>query len=706
MTQTRTATCMLCDANCGLRVTLDKGRVTGVRGDRDDPFTRGHICPKAAAIGDLMDDPDRVRRPLRRVGDKFEEVGWEEALEEIADRVAAIRRRHGPDAFATYLGNPTVHDYGAALAGYGLRMALGGRNHFSAISIDNLPRMVASQTLYGIAAATPVPDIERTDLLVIVGSNPLVSNGSGMVSPDIRNRLKEIADRGRLVVLDPRRTETAKLATDFHFVRPGTDALVVLAMIEHLFREGHADRSRAVKTHGDANVSALREAAAAFPAEAVASATGMDAGTIRQLAEDLANTPRAAIYGRMGTCVQRQGAATTMLLDLFNALADNLDHEGGVRFATPAADLLRLGAFLPKNQHLGVVRSRVDGLPGFLGELPVAAMLTEMETPGEGQIRGLLLHAGNPVTSNPSGDRLVAALEKLELIVAVDMYVGETTRHAHFILPTPVGLERPHYPMLLAVQGIRNFASYHPAVVPPPPGVRDSFELLLDIGARVASRSGLSGKATSAVLRGLRRLTADRVVDLLLRIGPYKTRLATIAANEHTTDLGPLQARLGEILSWKRKKVPMFPVELAGQIPALAKLRDAPVDELVLISRRTLRSNNSWMHNIARLQKGASRCTLEMSPTDAEARELEDGGVATVASTVGSIEVPVLVTDRLMPGVVCLPHGFGQQRAGDHLKVASAVAGVSINDVIDRARVDPISGTSALNGQPVTVTRA
>ncbi len=703
----RTHTCMLCDANCGLRVELSEGRVVGVRGNPDDTFSRGHICPKAAAIGDLMEDPDRVRTPLRRTAKGFVEVGWEEALNEIAQRVADLRRTRGADAVATYVGNPTVHDYGAALAILPLRAVLGGKNHFSALSVDTLPRMVASQTLYGVGSATPVPDIDRTDLLVVLGSNPMVSNGSGMVSPDIRNRLRAIQERGgRIVVLDPRRTQTAKAADEFHFVRPGTDALLMFAMIEHLFAQGHHLRSAAVKQFGGAGLDALQAAAARFPAESVEAQTGVAPETIRRLADELATTPKAIIYGRMGTCVQAHGVATTLLLDLFNLVAGNLDHEGGIRFGTPAADLLRIGALVPKSQGLGMARSRVDGLPGFLGEFPVAALLPEIETEGHGQIRALLLHAGNPVASNPNGARLAKALSTLDLVVAVDMYINDTTRHADFILPTTVGFERSHYPLLLAAQGVRDFASFHRPIVAAPAGVRESFDILLDLASRVAARSGAARRASAPALRLMRKLGPNRIVDALLRVGPHKLRLADVEAEPNTLDLGPLQARLREILRWKHKAVPLFPPMLAEQLPALEALRDSAHEPLVLISRRTLRSNNSWMHNMARLQRGKTRCTLEMNPADAATRGLEDGTTVRLASEVGDVQVPLAVTDAVMPGVVCLPHGFGQNREGVKLRVAAAQIGASVNDVIDHRRTDAISGTSALSGQPVTVTTA
>jgi anaerobic selenocysteine-containing dehydrogenase len=697
-------TCMLCDAHCGLAVQTEGGRVTQIRGNEDDPFSRGHLCGKASIIGDLMEDPDRVRQPLRREGDRFVPVPWADAIDAISERLAEIRRVHGPDAIATYLGNPTAHDHGAGLGSVVLRTILGGRNHFSAASVDNLPRMVTSVELYGVPTATPVPDIDHTDLWILLGANPIVSNGSGMVSPDIRRRMSAIQARGgRIVVLDPRRTETAKKADEFHFVRPGTDALVVFAMVEHLLSTGRDADSVVLQRFAHQGLGPLRAAASAFPAERVESITGVPAADLRRLADELATTKRASLYGRMGTCVQAHGTTTTLLIDLVNILAGNLDQEGGARFGTPALDLQRLASFLPKDQHLAAARSRVDGLPSFLGEYPVAALLPELEQPGPGQIKAMVVHAGNPVSSSPNGARLGQAMEGLDLVVAIDMYINETTRHADFILPTPVGFERSGYPLFFGQQGVRDFAFFDAALTEPPPDVRGSWPILVDLAAGVAARGGWMGRMKAWAVRAVGRFGADRIVDLLLWLGPHKVRLAGLRAEGQTTDLGALKPRLQRILSWKKKRLELSCALLIDQLPALNALCDGDPAELVLISRRTSRSNNSWLHNMARLTKGRGRCTLEMHPDDAAARGLEDGVLATLSSDVGAIEVPVEVTDRLMPGVVCLPHGWGQDRDGVVLGIARAQGGASINDVIDHRRVDAISGTSALSGQRVRV---
>ncbi len=697
---TSRAVCSLCDAHCGLRVRVTEGRVVEVRGDVNDPFSRGHICPKAAALGDLMSDPDRVRAPLKRVGSEFVPVSWEEALTDIGARLAAIRARHGADAIATYLGNPTAHDYGAALASTVLRGVLLGKNHFSATSLDTLPRVVTSAAMYGTPAAVPVPDLDHTEHLLMIGANPMVSNGSGMVSPDIGKRLRAIQERGgRIVVVDPRRTETAELADEHHFVRPGADVFLLLAIVERLFASGVAARSPFCR---EAGFDALRDAVRGFPAERVAERVGLPAATIHRIADDLGKARRAICYGRMGTCVQEHGTTCTLLLDLINALTGNLDREGGVRFASAAVDLVPISALAGPQLQKGT--SRVGKRPSFLGELPVAALLEELETPGEGQIKAMIVHAGNPVLSNPNGSRLAEAMAGLDLLVSVDLFVNETSSLAHYILPTPVALERAHFPLLFSGQGIRNYTSFDEALVPAPKDTREGWDILLEIAERVLAARGLPHKVAALGIRGLRKLGPDPILNLLLRVGPqrhHKLSLAALHALGNTLDLGPLESRLSEILRFSRRKLNLFPELLSAEIGNLSRQLDDAQAELVLISRRTLRSNNSWMHNAPRLMRGGTRCTLEVHPSDAERCRVKDGELATLSSDVGSVQVPVHVTENIMPGVVCLPHGFGHARKGTRLGVASAQPGASVNDVIDPRRVDHVSGTSALSGQPV-----
>ena len=698
---TKTSICTLCDAHCGLEVTLDAGIPIRVRGDAGDPYTRGHICPKAAAIPDIMADPDRVRAPLRRVGDRFEEVSWDEALRDIGERLGRIRVKHGEDSVGTYLGNPVAHDHGGGLGLVALRAVLGGRNHYSAMSIDNLPRMATSAILYGSPTAIPVPDIERTDHLLMIGANPHVSNGSGMVSPDIRRRLAAVRQRGRIIVVDPRRTESAAAADAHHFIRPGTDVFFLLALLRELLSDGS---ELAEWARGAQGITALRGACAPYSAEAVTERTGMPASTVREIAAGLREASRPVVYGRMGTCVQEHGVLTTLLLDMVNVVIGAIDAPGGAMFNHPAVDMPRLGAILPEAQRtLGASRTRVSGYPMFLGESPVAALREEIETEGEGQLRALFVCAGNPVLSNPGGGKLAEALAKLELLVSVDIYVNETSRLAHYILPTPFAFERDHFPMYFAVQGIRNFTAYHQALSEPPAGVRSAYSIALNVAEHVARARW--GRVAGAALMFGRKLAPETLIAGMLRAGPQRVTLGELRADPHTVDLGPLRPRLREILGWSKKsRLDLFPALLREGLAELRELNaDAPSDELMLISRRTLRSNNSWVHNSERLTRGKHRCTLEIHPDDAEPRGIREGDTVRLSSREGAIEVPASITDAIMPGVVCLPHGWGHQLAGVQLRVASARPGRSVNDVIEPGRVDRLSGTAALSGQPVRV---
>ncbi|MBI5515154.1 MAG: molybdopterin-dependent oxidoreductase [Deltaproteobacteria bacterium] len=706
-TRTDFRVCNLCDALCGVAIQHDGRRVLSVRGDEEDPFSRGHLCPKGAALGDLLEDPDRVVAPLRREGDRWREVPWEEALDEIASRVVALQRAHGRDSVGFYYGNPTAHSLGAIFFGLLFARALGSHNLFSSNSVDSLPRLLVSSLMYGNQAVLPVPDIDRTRLFMVLGANPVVSNGSIMTAPDIDRRLKDLRARGgSLVVLDPRRGETARVADRHHFVRPGTDALLLAAMLRTLFREGLADLGRlAPHVTGWEALPALFEP---FAAERVAPAVGLDAAAIAGLAREFARGGPAACHGRVGTCIQEFGALTTWLLDLLHFATGNMDREGGLLFPSPAVDLGAVAKYSGQTGSFGRFRSRVSGLPEFNSELPVAALAEELETPGRGQVRALLTHAGNPVLSLPNGRRLERALGALELLVCVDIYRNETSRLAHFILPPTLGLERDEYPVLFHAVAVRNTAHFSPALLPAPPGVRDDWRIFLDLLGRLEHhRGGLHALGAGLGLPLLKRLGPRGLLDRLLRLGPSGLTLAKLEAMPHGVDLGPLVPRAPAIFHRPGRRADLAPAVLVRDLERLRARLDAPLAEdgaLQLISRRSLRSNNSWMHNSHRLVKGRERCTLLVHPDDAAARSLTQGARATVASRVGAIEVPVEVTRDIMPGVVCLPHGFGHHREGASLRVAKEHAGASINDVTDERRFDAVSGASALNGVPVTVT--
>jgi anaerobic selenocysteine-containing dehydrogenase len=715
MTSTRYATCPLCEANCGLSVELDGDRIHKIRGDADDPLSRGYICPKAVALEDVQNDPDRIRAPLRRRGDAWEEIGWDEALDEAAGRIAAIQREHGDDTAALYVGNPTIHSYGAVLGTQVLQRVLGSRNVYSANSVDGLPRMLVSYLELGSPAVIPIPDLDRTDFLLVVGANPVVSNGSIMTAPDCKRRLLAIRERGgRVVVVDPRRSETARIADDHLFVVPGTDALLLAALVTTAFDQDLVSVGRlAPFVDGCERLPALL---GRFTPERVAPLCGIDAAAIRRLARAFFAAPTAVCYGRMGTCVQPFGALATWLVDVLNVLSGNLDRPGGAMFPTPAVDLpaitVRLAA-MDGVTGFGRWRSRASGLPEFNGELPVAALADEIETPGAGQIRALVIHAGNPVLSCPNGERLDRAFAGLDFVVAIDLYRNETTRHADLILPPTFGLEHDHYPLVFHGLSVRNTAKYTSAVVPAPPGTRHDWQIHCGLAARLAERRGLAGRATARVLhRWARREGPRGLLRWAVRFGPHGRGLFgrgltfdDIERAPHGIDLGPLTPRLPELLAGRR--IDLAPAPLVADLARLGAQLDEPAADghrrLLLVGRRHLRSNNSWMHNSPRLVKGPNRCTLLVHPDDAAERGIADGARVRVASKVGAVEAQAEVSDEMMRGVVSLPHGWGHHRHGTGLRVAAAHAGVSMNDLTDEAAIDVVSGTSSLTAVPVDV---
>ncbi len=695
MPQLHYRACNLCEAICGLAIEHEDGKILGIRGDRDDPFSRGHICPKAVALKDVYEDPDRLRHPVRREGDRFVEVSWEEAFTDIGQRLRAIRKEHGNDAVALSQGNPVLHNYGASIyAQTLLPWALGTRNRFSSTSVDNLPRMLVSRWMYGNQAILPVPDLDRTAHFLILGANPMASNGSVMTAPDLPNRLKALRERGgKLIVLDPRRTETAEIADEHHFIRPGTDALFLLGFLHTLFSEGLVRLRR--NTVPLAGVGELRALVLEFTPDRVAARTGISANDTRRLARDFAAAPSAVCYGRMGVSAQEFGLLATWLIDVINVVTGNLDREGGPMFTSPAVDLVAIARHAGQPGSFDAFRSRVRDLPEFNGELPISTMADELETEGAGQVRALLITAHNPVLSAPNGRRLDRALSKLELMVAVDLYVNETTRLAHYILPSTTTLEHDHYDIALHAVGIRNTTRWNGALFEPAKGLLHDWQIFLRLIAEITG--GIAGRAIRAVGN---RIKPRTIVDLLLRAGPTKFTVKKLEASPHGIDLGPLVPRLKALGT---QVIELTPEVMLRDVQRLRSTMNRPQSALSLIGRRDLRSNNSWMHNSQRLVKGRDRCTLFMHPEDAAHRGLECGQVVVVRSRVGEVRVAVEVTESVMPGVVSLPHGWGHDRPGVKLGVAEKHAGVSANDLTDEELIDQICGTAVLNGVAVEV---
>jgi anaerobic selenocysteine-containing dehydrogenase len=708
---------MLCEAVCGVTVEMDQEEIVSIRGDNDDPFSRGHVCPKVMGLKDVAVDPDRVRQPLRRTGESFTPVTWEAALDEATDRLADVQARHGRNALASYVGNPTVHSYSALLTMPLYGKALGTHARFSATSVDQLPQMLASLEMLGHQLLLPIPDIDRTSFFLVVGANPIVSNGSIMTAPDVAARLKALRGRGgKLVVVDPRFTETAKIADRHLFIKPGGDAFFLFALLHTIFAE---NLTRLI-TLGPLvrDVEEAQKLAARFSPERVAARTGIEPDMIRALAREFAAAPTAVCYGRVGLCTQEFGTVAAWLVNVLNIVTGNFDRPGGAMFPTPAVDLVNIATKLGERGHFGVWKSRVRGLPEFGGELPAATLAEEIDTPGEGQIRALVTFAGNPVLSTPNGARLERALGKLDFMVSIDLYRNETTRHANLILPTSFGLERDHYDLAFYALAVRNAARYAKPITKAPTGVREDWEVLTDLALGLHRKGG--GRRDRGVvwgLKGLRSLGPRRLLDLFLRFGPYGKKpwsrhglsLAELEAHPHGIDLGPLMPRLAAVIGTTDRKVALAPPRIVADVPRLEKALEAGVisnDELLLIGRRNLRSNNSWMHNSARLVKGPEACTLLMNPADARARGVAQGDQVRVRSRVGEVRVPLTVSDEIAEGVVSLPHGWGHGRSGVSLEVARAHPGASINDLTDELFVDPLSGTASLSGVRVTVAPA
>ncbi|MSP61443.1 MAG: molybdopterin oxidoreductase family protein [Myxococcales bacterium] len=714
MHTTHYRTCNLCEAMCGMVITVEEGRITGIRGDEEDPFSRGHICPKGPAMREVYEDPDRLRHPMRRTRVGWQRISWEEAFTEAAARISEVRAKHGRDAIGLYAGNPTVHNHGATIGLQGFARALGSKSRFDANSQDANPKLFACMLMYGDQASIPIPDVDRTDHLLIFGANPAASNGSLLTLGDVKGRLRGIRDRGgRIVLVDPRRSETAAWCDAHHFVRPGSDAALLLGILQVLFTDGKIDRA----TVGESTrgLDELATIALRFPPERVADATGLSPSVIRTIARDFAAAPRAVAYGRVGICHGAFSSIASWLCEALNVVTGNFDRDGGAMFTRPAIDLGALARRLVGNRW-GRWKSRVRGLPEFGGQLPGAVMAEEMDTPGDGQIRAFITIAGNPVLSTPNGERLATALAKLDFMVAIDPFINETTRHAHLILPPLNALERGHYDLVFHALAVRNTAKWSPPVMPAPDDGRDDWAILYELGMRLGGmRFGapLLDGAARLVWRAGWSLTADRVIDLLLRAGAYGGRfvpfrgglsLAALRKTPHGIDLGPLLPAGREKVRTQGGKVDLAPAPLVADLPRLERWLDGQrANGLVLIGRRHLRSNNSWMHNCPSLVKGPDRSGLLIHPTDADRLGLTDGQAVRVRSRVGAVAATVRRSDEIMPGVVSLPHGYGHAAAADTLRVAGTVAGPNINALTDEELVDPLTGTAALSGVPVTI---
>ena len=738
-------TCPLCEATCGLEITVGPGeQVVRIRGDRDDVFSHGFTCPKGSTLKQLHEDPDRLRRPLVRRNGEHVEVSWEEAWDAVAAGLGRVIERHGRGALAVYGGNPGAHNLGSMLYNSVVYRSMGSHNKFSASTVDQIPKHVAGGYMFGTPQSIPVPDIDHTDYLVLLGANPYESNGSLCTAPDFPGRIQGVRSRGgKVVTIDPRRTKTADNSDQWIAVKPGTDGLLLAAVLNVLFTEGLA-RPEARLAQITDGIDDLRAAVETHTPESVEHATGVSASVIRTLAREIAAAPTAAVYGRIGVNAVEFGTLNAWLIDAINMVTGNLDRRGGAMFTTPATGsaTTRGQAGKGKGFTIGRGHSRVSKKPEAMGEYPVAVLAEEITTPGEGQVRGFICLSGNPVMSTPHAKQLDAALDSLEFMVSVDIYLNETSRHADVILPAPTALQKEHYDVGLYAYAVRNVANFSERVFPLEDGQPDEWEILVKLGAilqgldattepQVIDDAMLRQSIGAAVATAgspvhgrdaeeiFDLLSADgrsgpaRQIDLMLQTGPYGAgfganpgglSLQRLLDNPHGVDLGALEPRLPEAMRTTDGRINLAPPLFLAEMERLAgKKHEMENAGVLLVGRRDLKSNNSWMHNLRILTKGSLSCTLHVHPDDAAGLGVATGSVVRVTSRVGSVDVTAEVTDSVRPGVVSLPHGWGHNVPGTRMAVAAEKAGVNSNILTDDRTLDPLSGNAALNAIPVTL---
>jgi len=695
-------TCNLCEAMCGLEIKHQDKKIIIIKGDEKDPFSQGHICPKAIALQDLYEDPDRLLSPMERKEDGWHEISWKSALDKTAKAISSIRKKHGNNALGIYLGNPNVHNLGGSLNIKHLLGALKTHNRFSATSVDQLPHHIVAHHLFGHQLRIPVPDINRCDYMLIIGANPVASNGSIMTVANVRQKIKDIKKReGKVVVVDPRRSETAELASEHHFIKPGSDILMLLAMLNEVFTRQPQSNNHAYGLLDKGDIALIQNAIQKYDAAYAENITGISQATIKQMVTDLMETPRAVIYGRMGVSVQEFGLLSQYLIMVLNILTGHLDTEGGLMFPKAAADIISKtgpGYFAKR-------KSRVRKLPDFNGEFPAATMADEITTKGEGQIKAMLTVAGNPVLSTPNGGQLDSALSSLEFMVSIDYYLNETTRHANIILPPVSPIERDHYDLSFHGLAVHNTANFSPALFKKPKGQKHDWQIYLELVKRVKKSAPIADK----LMRYVTKLIGPNfMLDALLKSGPYENlSLKTLKANPHGVDLGPLESALPGVLNNKDSKINLNPSFYLNDLVRMDRVFESQADmqpqQALLIGRRHVRSNNSWMHNSQRLVKGKSRCTLLIHPEHAQALSIKSGQMVEVSSRVNKVQIEAQLSDEVMNGVVSIPHGFGHNRKGIKLKIAQQNAGVSVNDLTDDLFLDELSGNAAVNGVIVSL---
>jgi anaerobic selenocysteine-containing dehydrogenase len=717
-------TCNLCEAMCGLKIEVKGEKVVSVKGDKEDPFSLGHICPKAVALQDLYDDPDRLTQPVKRTEQGWQTISWQQAFSEITTNLKSIQKQHGDDAVGVYVGNPTVHNLEAMLYGSDFFRQLRTKNRYSATSVDQLPHHLAAMLMFGHPLLLPIPDIDRTDHMLIMGANPVVSNGSIMTVPNVKKRLKAISKRGgKIVTIDPRFTETSQLADQHLFIKPGSDAFALMAMVNFLFqqnliKDSHLDEHLA-------GLEAIKPLVAAYTFDNTEAITGIAASVLQQVVEDFCNADKAVLYARIGVSTHEFGSLVNWLVNLFNLLTGNMDSAGGMMFTTPAIDLI--GNKKPRSKQFARYFSRVHQYPETIGEFPVATLADEILTPGQGQIKAMVTSAGNPLLSTPNNGKLAQAFEGLEFMFSIDFYINETTKFANIILPPPTPLERPHYDLIFNHLSVRNYAKYSEALFEPKPGSLTEAQIFQKLTQMNRRKSSLKKSMTAKLTAFIKRwLGAEGLVDKGLKKGPYGSGskneinnldLKSLKQHKHGLDLGALKSQFPERLKTKSGQIELAPKEYIEDSARLLKQfelnqqqitsNEQPQQEdtpsMLLIGRRDPRTCNSWMHNCHRLVKGKVACIAFMNIEDGKIRSIEDGDSIKIKSRVGEIELPVSLTDQIMPGVISVPHGWGHGQADTQMATANKYKGVSVNLLTDENHVDQLTGNTALNGVPVTV---
>ena len=747
-------TCNLCEAMCGIAIKVEDEKITSIKGDPNDPLSKGHICPKALALKDIHEDPDRLKAPQLKTKEGWKEISWSRAFDLVANKIKDTQKQHGRHAVGTYLGNPNTHHHGNILFGPPLLQSLRSHNKFSATSNDQLPHMQVNLAMFGHQLLFPIPDIDHMDYFILIGSNPAASNGSLMSAPDYLTRLKNITKRGgEVVVIDPRKTETTRVADQHLFIKPGTDAFLMLGILHTLFDENLIEQGRLHSLLDD--IAQIQLLCSDYSAASVSSITGIKTLKIKELARKLAKTPRACLFTRMGTSTQEFGGIATWLAYVINIITNHLDERGGLMFTKPAADIVELGALSGQKGHANRYQSK-SGLPEFGGELPASTMADQILLEDEKQIKAMIVLAGNPILSSPNGRRLDKAFESLDFMVSIDYYLNETSRHADIILPPTSKLEQSHYDLVFNIFGVRNVAKYSPPLFKADKYARHDWQILLELKRRISGHDLASKAKEEASYQLMKRLGPDGLLDIILRTGPYGTQIpgtsqlgnflmdalqgvvapkhplrklldlspygspnralskglcvSSLLNYPHGIDLGSLQSCLPERLYTPKKRIKLAPSTFMKDMNRLRKRAEVlntekNTNELLLIGRRHVRSNNSWLHNSHRLVKGKNRCTMMIHPDDAARLSLTNGETAFVTSRVGQVEIETEITQDIMAGVISIPHGWGHSIKDTKLSIASKRPGVSINDLTDDQFVDRLTGTSALNGVPVSVSK-